>query len=117
METKLILPRINAAKFSRAFVLAKARRTVTAAINKIGPENIRFLVANDKDLPQYVPREMQEQYLLVAKNYPGLGEIISDEDFVAMIPPWAIQIVQSYGDTGVQWLRRQLVWLRSFITL
>lgn len=112
---KLTLPGMNAQVFAMGFVLRQTARKIHRILEQVGQENMKLLVSTNrplKDLPQVRLKEAELRAASV--KYRPLADKISDEQFLHMLPPWVLQIVQDNGETGVQWLQEQLVWLRQF---
>ncbi len=107
-ESRLKLPRIDAQKLGKGFVMRQGRRRLAEVVNRLGKGNIKYLIENDKDLSQYLSHEKEAEYRKSGKGYAWVGKLLTDEEFLSMIPSWATELVKSYGDQGEQWLKRQV---------
>ena len=112
---KFSLPGINASAVAMGFTLRQVKRRVCAMVEKLGADNIRWLITNNKPLSSLAQvQEREGQLRAQALKYSRLASNISEEQFLCMLPPWCLQIVQEHGEQGQQWMREQLIWLRSF---
>ncbi len=116
-ESRLKLPRIDAGRLGKGFVMIQGRRRLAEVIDRLGKGNIQYLIEKDKDLSHFLSHEKEEEYRKSGKGYAWLGNLLTDEDFLSMIPSWATELVKGYGEKGEQWLKRQVAWLRAFVTL
>ncbi len=99
------------------FALRQTARKLRAVMDKVGPENVKWLIDNNKplrDLPEVRAREAELR--AKALKYRPLAEKISEEQFLHMLPLWCLQIVQDHGEAGTLWLQDQLRWLRQFFS-
>ena len=112
---KIELPAINASGVALGFTIRQVGRKVRAQVERLGPDNIRFLITNNQglsSLPQV--KERERELRRQALKFSRLAANISEEAFLCMLPPWCLSIVEEHGEQGQQWLREQLVWMRGF---
>mgnify|MGYP001583785086 CR=1 FL=1 len=112
--SKLSINKFSSALIRRQ-VLREGGEKVALFANKLGPERLAYLLDNNKDLSFYLPKELEAQWRAAAPKYAFLAQIISDEDVWTMLPPWARTLVESRGPAGVEWWKKQLAWIRSFM--
>lgn len=100
-------------RFARTFVLLQARRRIQTLINGLGPERIERLITDHTSLASLIPAEKLQEYRVLAARNSWLANVISDEDFLQMLPPWVLTLVDNHGEPGREWLITELTWLRS----
>ena len=93
-------------------VLIKAERSIREFCDALGEKRFEWMVAHSRPLRDFVTPELQKA-INVAPQYGWVGEAISDEKFIAMIPPWVHEIIGRHGEEGQVWLRDTVAWLRS----
>ena len=112
---KISLPGVDPRAVAMGFALRQTARRVRAVVEKVGQDNLRELVKNNKPLNSLPEVRAREADLRAkALKYSALASKISNEAFLHMLPAWSLQIVQENGEQGKEWLRRELVWLRGF---
>jgi len=92
--------------------LIKVERAIREFCDAVGEKRFEWMVAHSRPLRVFVTPELQK-VINVAPQYGWVGGSISDEQFVAMLPPWVHQIIARYGEEGRVWLRETIAWLRS----
>lgn len=97
-------------------MLRQAERKIVDYLGKIGDKRVRWLVENKKNFSDFVPPGKLAEYKAKAKNYDWVAFVITDEDFINIIPAWVKSIVSEHGDEGALWLKAQLKWLREIFT-
>lgn len=98
--------------FAKRFVHIKAERSIREFCDALGEKRVEWMVTNQHPLSRFVTPELQK-VISVAPQYGWVGDAISDEEFVQMLPPWVHQIVEQHGEEGQAWLRSTIGWLRS----
>jgi len=112
---KISFPGVDARAIAMGFTFRRIARIVRAEVEKLGPDNIRWLIENNKPLSSRPEVKAREAELRIkALKYRPLAAKISDEAFLHMLPAWSLQIVQDHGEQGQQWLRETLEYLRGF---
>lgn len=114
MMERLALPKINAEKFARSFILIKVSRQLRNVVETLGVDNISYLIESEKDISAYVPANLEAEYRQRAKIFGQVADIISEEDMFDMLPEWAKLLISKYGDTGKAWFKKQVDWFRTF---
>jgi len=104
--------RINPWAFRSALVRRVAARRVYTFMDKLGPERVDWIVANRKPLRELL-NTATARWVGMAPRHPWISEAISDQDFIEMLPRWAIQILDQYGDEERTWFHEQLAWMRG----
>lgn len=106
-------PKIDGKALAVSLVLRQARRRMEDFLDQIGPERLKWMVENDKDFAQFLP--------------PGAGlgagesslfaklSFVTDDQIAKLAPPWAKQIVDSQGEKGQAWLKRNVAWIRGMV--
>ena len=107
------LPQVDGSRFSRLLVINRGRRGLAQFLNTIGPERFEKLVSERKPLAEVLPKEQTAEYMKLAGHFHWVAALISDQDFVNMLPVWCIEIIAKHDEEGAQWLGEQLAWLRS----
>jgi hypothetical protein len=110
MELKL--PAIDGLKFSKGLAIRRGSRGLAKFLDMVGPTTCQKLVENHTPLAQAVPPEVLAEYVQLAQQWHWVANLITDQEFETMLPPWFLEIVRDTPG-GPQWLRSQIVWLRS----
>lgn len=110
------MPGINMKSFGVSFIKRRASRSVSELIDKMGPVAIKKILDSGKPLSDLLPAEKLQQYKAMAHKYAWIANAITDQELVAMIPPWALEMVANKGPEGNKWLQDQITWLRSLFT-
>jgi hypothetical protein len=109
------LPSINAQAFSRELVIRRGSRGIAKFLDMVGPVACGKIIAAHTPLASILPAEQLEAYQQLAAHYYWLANLVSDEDFGRMLPPWFLDIVKSTPG-GTQWLIEQIRWLRTLFS-
>jgi hypothetical protein len=109
---------LNPQRLGASFVRRKATRMVgefMEGMNKDGrgAERVKKMIDTNRAIGSLVPPEKLAEYLAVAKQYSWASSMLSDQDLLAMLPPWVISTVRQAGQPGWDWLRAQIAWLRQ----
>ncbi len=108
---------LDARKMSKGFFVRVATQRVEDFVNgALTPERLRFLLGSKMALVEAFPPDMQTEFRGMGQANNWISDIISDQEFLEMVPTWARQIVGKYGEEGEKWLGEQLVWLRGFVS-
>lgn len=104
---------INGLGLAQRFILNRARREIPKIFEGLKPEWIEQLVTENRSLESVLPPEKVAGYRNLAQHYNWLSAIISDKDFLGMVPQWVHDIINKHGDQGIAWRTEQMRWLRS----
>lgn len=108
----LKLPPINAQAFSRGLVTRRGSRGIAKFLEMVGPDVCRKIVEAKTPLSTLLSPEQLAQYQHLAGQYYWLANLITDIDFVLMLPPWFQEIIRTTPG-GLQWLKEQVAWIRT----
>jgi hypothetical protein len=100
-------------KFARGFIKLQARRRIQALVTGLGPERIERLIIDKTPLSSLLPPDKLQEYRALAARNSWLADVISDEEFLQMLPPWVLDLVKKHGDPGREWLIAELTWIRA----
>jgi hypothetical protein len=98
----------------RAVVVTYAKAGIARYCNAIGAERFCWLIDNDRSLSSFVPREKELEFRAKAPKYQWAAKLISDQDFVDMLPNWLKSLIAQRGELGMKWMEAQIPWLRGF---
>ena len=104
---------INGLGFAQRFILSRAKREIPKIFDNLKPEWIEQMVTQNRTLESVLPPEKLAGYRKLAHQYNWLSAIISDDDFLNMVPQWVHDIINKHGDQGIAWRAEQMSWLRS----
>ena len=97
---------INGPRFARNFVFAWVTPRVHRVCERIGAENLTFLMDNNRSMAWYVAgrpkeeREVLEALMEVAPRFAWASDAITDDDFYLMLPDWLRLAVETRGERG-----------------
>ncbi len=106
------LPAIDGLKFSKGLAIRRGSRGLAKFLEMVGSDNCRKIIEAHRPLSLAVPPEVLAEYVQLAQQWHWVANLITDQEFETMLPPWFIEIVNKTPG-GPQWLRSQIVWLRS----
>jgi len=101
--------------FARRLIHTKAQRYVREFCDALGLQRLEWMVANRRELREFVTPELQQKINL-APQHPWVADAITDQEFAAMLPSWAVEIVRRHGAEGEAWLNSAVDWLRSLFS-
>ena len=107
--------KINGQALSRAFVKRQFSHKVSDVIESIGEKRLQDLIMHGEDISTLLSAEMLSNVKQQAIKYRWLGDIISDEEFMGMLPSWSLSIIKEHGEAGTVWLRQQIQLLRAVV--
>lgn len=110
------LPQINGGVFARTFAVRRGTRELDKILVQVGSQRIEQIVAAGDPISKHIPPDKMEAIRELVAAYPWVANLITDEDFLRMLPPWFLQIVAAHGDPGKQWLVREIRWIRSLFS-
>lgn len=110
------LPGVDMRNFGTGFIRRRASRAVSDLINGLGPAGVEKILDSGKPLSEILPTEKLAGYRRLAHENAWMADAITDEQLLAMIPTWALEIVRNKGPAGQKWLQEQIAWIRSLFT-
>lgn len=105
--------KVNAGVFAKTFVHRKAERGIQGICDRIGSANMEILIKHDKPLSLLVPPSDLDDLSKKARQFSWAAKLISDDEFVRMLPDWVREKVKANGEQGNLWLGKQIEWLRG----
>ena len=133
-----IFKKASLAKFSKNLVLIKVRRRVEEICDGLGPEWVEkgitrkipfkllmpiglkvFLTAQVEkgrlEPEQAVDPDALEAFMRSgARSVAWAAQAVTDDDIRAMIPPWAMSVIEQHGPDGKAWLEGLLGYVHSY---
>ncbi|MHB8084318.1 MAG: hypothetical protein ACYDHZ_00635 [Dehalococcoidia bacterium] len=112
------LPTIDADVLARNFILRQAKRKVEVVANKIGEDNLRWMIENNKSLYDFLrplTEASDDEIKSSASTYKNFAGKVTNRELKAVLPQWAQDVVESYGPQGQLWLSEQIQALRDLI--
>ncbi len=106
------LPGIDGMAFSKGLAIKRGARGIAKFLDMVGPDTCRKLVESKTPLSKALPPEQLEAYKQLAQQWHWVANLITDEEFAGMMPPWFLEIVANTTG-GPSWFWQQVRWLRS----
>jgi hypothetical protein len=108
--------RFNAGAFTKSFIGRRAKRWLKGAFDSIGgPDNMLYLIENDKSLIEYIPpAQRYELKRLFRERFSDYLQYLSDEDVYSWLPDDYLGVVEA-TPKGSEWVYKQIKNIRDFL--
>lgn len=103
--------KIDALGFAKTLVALKAKRAINQFISGLLPADIAWLIANKRNLLDFVPQEQKVTWKAQAGGYKHFLEPFIDEDIYLWLPENIRQTIEATPG-GMEWILYQLKEIR-----
>lgn len=108
--------KVNVRAGARKYLLAQYGHQIEPILTGLGQVNVKWLIENSKDLQQFLPAQTQADMKHNLAGWKWVTDIFTDDEVIAELPPWFKSELDTHGEKGLEWAKRQLLWLRSLFS-
>ena len=99
--------KVDALGFAKTFVALKAKKAINQFVSGLSPADIAWLIANKRNLLEFVPQEQKDRWKAQAGGYKHFLEPFTNEDIYLWLPENIRQVIEATPD-GNEWILQQL---------
>jgi len=120
---KLRMPHIDANKFSRSFLLRKMRQSASEEVwpllSMIGEARFKQLIDGNKSFVDLVMLsgnipESWKSAIPQAKQFSSINNIITDEDWVFLLPDW-LSVLVNRDSNSKAWFMAEVATIKKMV--
>ncbi len=113
---------MDGSEFSRSLLMRRLRRDVQAKVDEIPPARIREMIVERQPpqlllkalVSQFAPGKSLQEIQAAAQEYQWVGQYLTDEEALKLLPGWCRALVNEYGEDGWEWLHKEVAYARQF---
>ena len=94
-------------EFKRAYILKKATARINGVLDRLGEDNLRYLLENDKDLLPLLSPQHQQALSGKVKQYAWAKDVLTRQVIWQSVDGTWRDIILSYPN-GEKWALRQI---------
>ena len=104
---------VSLGNFGQTYTTRKAARTLSEyLLNNIGEDTVIYLIHNIKQVKDYIPADKLPVVKAKLKEYKWFIDTVTVENIVDELPKETVEFFSNIAG-GMQWLKTQLVWIKS----